>query len=316
MEKLLQRAVDLFVNELQNGDGRLQKLAQGNEIGLESTYYPYIAIVPFLVDRLTHELYEAGYLPDPEAIVRWTPLFDPYSLQFEQHIRPEGMPGVRGFDAYYALPADWIEHTDKGFSHFVKQQGDHTVLAERTIYRGLSWDLSTELRESCWTIDTGPKAHSFLYGAFHQMVDLLVTDYIEMSDEPSTPLQSAPLIIANHVERLHDTPSHLSEWVAINPTIASSLGWRLTDPLKFEWVDENDNIMVRSLYWVDGNVRMKPAQLRSQAGGGWIVIASTEAVESVKRRFKLIQKFYLNRLIQDSSSRGSTHQTLTRIEPM
>lgn len=68
--------------------------------------------------------------------------------------------------------------------------------------------------------------------------------------------------------------------------------------------------MVQSFYWVDGNVRMRPPQLRSHAGGDWMVVASDKAVEALKQRFKLIHKFYLDRQLHDSSSRKPTHRTL------
>lgn len=313
---LFQRIIDLLTNELQQLTGRLQKLAQGGEVGLESTYYPYAVIVPFLIDQLLNELWEGGYSSTLDELAWLNPIFDPSGFRFKQHRRPEELPGVIGFNDYYTLPSDWIERTEDGFTHFMKKLGDRIVIAERTTFRGLSWDLATERRESCWAFDTGKKSREFYAGAFHREVNLLITDYIDMSREQHALSYSTPLIIANHAERFLDTPTHLSEWIAINPTVADLLGWRLANPSKFEWVDANNDIMVQSFYWVDGNVRMKPPQLRSQAGCGWIVTASKKAVEVLKHRSKLIHKFQLDRQLHDRSSRKPTHLTLQRIDIM
>ncbi|AUD04040.1 hypothetical protein [Spirosoma pollinicola] len=311
---LFSRTVDLLIIELGRGDSRLKKLANGSEIKLETTYSPYFVIVSFLTDTLLNELWEGGYLPDLHEVAWLNSLVDPQIFQLEQHRRPEELPGVRGFEDYYTLPSDWIEQIKDGFIHFTKQLGNRIVIAERTIFRGLGWDLASETRESCLTINEGKSSYEFQTGVLYRKENLLIADYVEMSQTHSTLTPSTPLIFANHADRFIDTPTHLSEWVAINPEIAQLLGWRLADPLKFQWIDENDSIMTESFFWVDGNIRMTPPQFRSQAGCGWIVTASQEAFSTLKAKFNLIQKSQLDRQTHDSSTRKPFRKTLQHIE--
>lgn len=314
---LFRRIVNLFIADLQQGSGRLKLLAQGGEIGLESTYNAYAVIIPFLIDRLLNELWLGGYLPMLKDVSELCRIFDPHTFHFVHHRRPEQLSGVRGFDEYYTLPSDWVEDIEDGFSHFIKHLDDKNVIAERTIFRGLSWNLATEIRESCLTINEQIGSRSFATGAFRRTSNMTVADYTEKSRTPhqyTTSSNTGPLIMSNHAERTFDTPTHLSDWIAINPKFARSLGWQLADPSKFQWVDSDGNIMVESFFWVDGNTRMSPPNLRSQSGSGWLITASQEAFSILNTQFKLIRKQYIDRQSYDTSSREQVHRNLKQIE--
>ncbi|WP_028524526.1 hypothetical protein [Runella limosa] len=305
---LLQQAITLLEDEWHQKSGRFRVLVQGGELGLESTFYPYAIIIPFLKDRLLNELWEGGKIPHWKQASWLNPIYDSVTLQFRQHRRPEKVPGLIGFEAYDWLPSNWVEKIDSGTRHFIEQIGDFTVVAEKNIFRGLGWELATEVRESCWAIREEKSSTNFSTGAFNRIVNLSVDDYIDISNGKNL-INTSSLFIATYAEHWLNTPSYLGEWIALNPIFARQLGWRLVDPLRFRWVDKNNNMMIESFFWVDGNIRMSPPHLRSQSGSGWIVIASQEAIKALKNQFNLLHKYYLNRYRENPHKNQKLHYT-------
>jgi hypothetical protein len=91
-----------------------------------------------------------------------------------------------------------------------------------------------------------------------------------------------PCIIIIRTHRF-DQFSINSNWIAINPTLARSLDWSPNPDKLFGWVDKENNLMVESIYWANGNTDMMPPKLHSESGGGWIVVASNKALEQIKK---------------------------------
>jgi len=73
-------------------------------------------------------------------------------------------------------------------------------------------------------------------------------------------------------------------WIAFNSKIAQSLNWTLSKTNLFEWLDGDGQVMVRSGYWKDGWVSLEPPRFEG-LGGGWYVLASNRAVETIWSAF-------------------------------
>lgn len=71
-------------------------------------------------------------------------------------------------------------------------------------------------------------------------------------------------------------------WIAINPDIAKSLGWRHSDKGMFAWEDEKGNVMAQSFYWRSGNVQYI-WRTDEELGEGWFVVVSKEAYSALRK---------------------------------
>ncbi len=70
-------------------------------------------------------------------------------------------------------------------------------------------------------------------------------------------------------------------WLALNPLVAKKLNWSICDRNSFQWVDENNCVMVESVCWQSGRLdRHPPADgVRST---GWLVRSSQKAYDILK----------------------------------
>jgi hypothetical protein len=70
-------------------------------------------------------------------------------------------------------------------------------------------------------------------------------------------------------------------WLALNPLVAKNLNWSISDQNSFQWVDENNCVMVESVCWQSGRLdRHAPAEgVRSI---GWLVRSSPDAFNILK----------------------------------
>ena len=82
-------------------------------------------------------------------------------------------------------------------------------------------------------------------------------------------------------------------WIAINPTLAYSLGWHPDADGYFAWTDENGKKKVESVYWQNGNVNYHGRD-SIEMGEGWYVLASEDALEQLRSAGTL----YLHQLIE------------------
>lgn len=69
-------------------------------------------------------------------------------------------------------------------------------------------------------------------------------------------------------------------WIAFNPVIAITLGWKPSKKGYFAWVDEDGNKMVESIFWQMGNI-YDCHRSNAETGEGWYVIISSKAMEEL-----------------------------------
>ena len=70
------------------------------------------------------------------------------------------------------------------------------------------------------------------------------------------------------------------KWVAINSNFAKGLGWSLSRDEPFAWFDSNGELMVKSVFWKDGWIWVKPSRFDT-LGEGWLVLASGKGLEMI-----------------------------------
>ena len=76
--------------------------------------------------------------------------------------------------------------------------------------------------------------------------------------------------------------SSAHKWIAINSNFARRLGWFLSNDESFAWFDSNGELMVKSVYWKDGWIWVKPPRFDT-LGEGWLVLASKKGLEARRK---------------------------------
>ena len=89
--------------------------------------------------------------------------------------------------------------------------------------------------------------------------------------------RESQVIICNIEGRLMGSPY---KWTAINSNFARKLGWSLSRYEPFTWYDSDGELMVKSVFWKDGWISVKPPRFDT-LGEGWLVLASDKALEMI-----------------------------------
>ncbi len=96
-------------------------------------------------------------------------------------------------------------------------------------------------------------------------------------------------MVIHHTGIVYDSPG--DSWLALNPAIGEQLGWTLSEQGLFAWVDDNGDVMVESLWWVDGALaQCRRTASREEVGEGWLVLASEEAAKQLRVIFPEITR--------------------------
>ena len=88
-------------------------------------------------------------------------------------------------------------------------------------------------------------------------------------------------------------------WIAINPLLASMLGWQPDNSGNFAWKDEDGHRMVESIYWQNGNVNYHGRDTY-EMGEGWYVLASEEALNQIRE----LGTLYVHQLVERRRETG------------
>lgn len=74
-----------------------------------------------------------------------------------------------------------------------------------------------------------------------------------------------------------------ADFLALNPRIGFTLGWRFSDEGLFRWIDDTGAVMAESLWWQDGNLAVNDhSGLDEAAYEGWLVLVSPEGWERMR----------------------------------
>ncbi len=89
------------------------------------------------------------------------------------------------------------------------------------------------------------------------------------------------LIVCNNGQQLLGATY---SWVAFNAMIARSMQWIPSHSEPFRWDNAGGEMMVRSIFWKNGWIGLKPPHLAS-LGEGWVVAASDAGLNAIKAAY-------------------------------
>ena len=247
------------------------------------------------------ELDDAGRLPGDlkELLVRRLRTYDPKMVLAEPVLRPAQINPMSAFNIHVDL-RDWVESAETALIHTHWMPDDmRTVLAEETsLERRGVYGSASEVRSSVvaprgWAaLGSEPDAEK----PFAMTKNALISEYADLN----TDSVGSAIVIRNDA---YAYDSMGAEWLAFNPQLARQLGWTFADDGMFKWVDFQGCTMVESLWWIDALVASRSRESATgDAGEGWIVLASTSALEVLRQVLGALSKTSV--VVRRSSENG------------
>jgi hypothetical protein len=255
---------------------------------------PKISPCKHALGYISAELYDAGKLSfsDLGFLEVMFRDYDPSLFLADVKPRPDNIDGLGGVknnrNSYIDLPSDWVQTPDTSLpllkSHF---SNDWIILAEWTHIKRLQRDWPEEERISLLRA-TAPHA---IWGDRDVIHDKLpfannfgynILDYPQMVDVPEADLVIAHNGFMYQMER--------ANWIGLNPQVGLQLGWQPAEKNYFAWKDNNNQLMVESILWQDGNFDSANWYDQSEVGYGWLVIISKKGYERIFKRYGTISR--------------------------
>lgn len=178
------------------------------------------------------------------------------------------------------------------------------IIGEYNQVRNLDWGTPTE--DYMYQIavnDKIDKNENYIFGSlFHQ----LSSKYYNLSGGGHS-----IILVRDH---RYDRFDLKSNWIAINPALATHLKWVPEPTRLFGWKNLQGELMAESIYWADGNIQM-PSRQDGEVGEGWFVIVSKVGLE----QFNLIetnlflQKKTLRTKCEDSEIKRNQIYNITKL---
>lgn len=236
--------------------------------------------------QLITELLDSNILDDRHLSPLFT-LRDYQPYQFPEVAKPAFVLPLRGHDAAPERKAwlDAVTQHKRLAEGLVTYAPDQFVIGESTLQKGFTWERSTETYQMQLSVDVPTNDEEDDDGVFGSVYHQLSENYHAMR-----PVGPYFIVVRNH--RFHQF-DYKSRWLALNPAAAKRLGWK-PDPSKlFAWQSPQGQPMVESVYWANGNVGTWPYHSNSEAGEGWLVLASSAALQqlgSLSDRLVMVKK--------------------------
>ena len=231
------------------------------------------------VNHIVAELIDAGELSeeDMEYIENKLRFYDPRMLIIEPVSRPSCIPRMGEIEKHGSVLVDWTENLEHALDCVNMNTSDGRILlAEHTTLKCLGWQLPTEKRNAYVYVDIESTNNDT--GIIQVFRNRLLDEYpfpIFLDPYP-------PFIISQKVYYF-DTPG--AGWLAINPVIAHDLGWKFARDGLFRWTNEDGDVMIESIWWLDGLMDHNPPLLDDEVGEGWLVLATSEAFGQIKDHY-------------------------------
>jgi hypothetical protein len=199
------------------------------------------------------------------------PIYDP-ALELRQPI--ERPPELRAME--WGLGDDrkeaWLrgENADS-WSHYPESVDGLHIIGERTWFIRPDWEWPREERHLGLVIGHSDSAQK--RECLESSCELTFESYLSGYGQ-----DDGQLIVLNS-ERQLVGPAY--RWAAVNSAFARRLGWQPSNDEPFAWVDSLGKLMVKSVYWRDGWILLKPPRFES-LGEGWFVLSTKEGIRSIR----------------------------------
>jgi hypothetical protein len=255
---------------------------------LRMTYKrPRALIARQSIFHIIAELIDTGWALGPDEVSEievWMRFYDPYMISSEPLSRPTYIASI--FDLEHRNTSEslqkWCNQTEDDVFTLNYETSDNIVtLAENTKLIRLEWERPIEIRQSATCLSGTPMIeheNKEQEEIFQSILRGLVLEYPELQTE-----KIDHSIILRNNPTVYDSPG--GEWLALNPKVGYSLGWSISEEGFFRWVNDEGKIMVESIWWMDGNIDQAPPHFDDEVGEGWLVLASKEALNSIKSTF-------------------------------
>ena len=291
-------------------DGERQLRAILDSAGLRPTFYrPRAALARRAMFHIIAELIDAHALGVSEvsqldSVLRF---YDPHMFLLEPIQRPASVAPMEGKNRLGGVNEAWLEQTRQTADLACCKTDDGLiVLAEETTLKWLEWGTPTEVRHSV-------VAQSRIFypedtdAFFSKTVNRLVSEYPFLRASTATP----PLVF-RHSDYAYDSPG--KNWLALNPTIGSRLGWSVAEDGLFRWVNNAGQTMVESIWWTDGLVGQAPPHFDDEVGEGWLVVASQAAWDTITSQLGTLKRMvHVERSFYDKGERLQSDMHAERI---
>jgi hypothetical protein len=250
-------------------------------IGLRFPFHrPRAAAARRAMLRVVAECVDAGLLDtDRNGFSRLLRFYDPYFVTGQPSARPREIESIGGVSDSGMVKDEWLSQGGDALSSICRNlSGGFIVIGEETRLKGLGWELPEENRLSSLVDPSiGPSDEDLKYRyLFNTLVNACVSDY-----PTSYASRTLSRLLVRNEGYGFETPG--ADWLALNPAVGRLCGWQLSDSGLFEWHSVGGELMVKSIWWVDGNVDHAPPHHQDQVGEGWIVVASQRALESLSK---------------------------------
>jgi hypothetical protein len=201
------------------------------------------------------------------------PLYDPALEMIQPSERPPEQTTMN-WDLFDQRGKSWLQgEGGADWGHYPHSISGMTIIAERSWFIRPDWEWPREERYRGLVMPV-PDAEGLTRETLSSAHELTYDAYLK-----GLGLGDDQLIVWNAEQQLAG-PAY--RWIAIASRFAYKFGWHPSDERPFEWLDNRGDTMVRSLYWKDGWIWLTPPRFES-LGEGWIVLASPEAVDSIRK---------------------------------
>jgi len=263
-----------------NIDAEMKINSQLRSMELRMPYNkPRCVVATRAIFHLIAELIDAGRI-DSGSLNRLDPIlrfYDPTAYLIQPEKRPPFVGPINRLSKYSIDEEQWLSSVSTlrensyGFKH-----GEMIVLAEYTTLAILEQKKPYELRLMTVVSSCEPEVQLKKDPAdfFNRCNNEYMNSYEEILPEDN----DSCIIINNF---LLGADSHCCNWLTVNPMLTKELGWHLSSEGLFRWLDAKENLMVESLYWIDGLIDHAPPLLGNEVGDGWLVLASSTACQQM-----------------------------------
>ncbi|MCX8534346.1 NACHT domain-containing protein [Chryseobacterium luquanense] len=235
------------------------------------------------------ELIDCGIIEEVE-IAQYFEMIDSGLLDFPEAEKPNFIGEIKE-DEYGGLNDDWvnrvasnvrlndpIKHVDYNF----------LVIAEHSFLKNLTWDLPTEI----FMTQISPDENFHHFGTGNRYETLIVRqskNYFDLTEcGDKIIIKRKPVLNYDGIK---------NNWIAFNPELARKFGW-IPDEQLFAWKSKDQEVMAKSIYWLNGNVEMG-TRYDGEVGEGWYVVISHKALGQLQKEFKNL--FFQKKVIRHSS---------------
>ncbi|WP_022826295.1 ATP-binding protein [Hymenobacter norwichensis] len=236
--------------------------------------WPRVATARRALLHVVTELLDAGVVPLAAETVPELLLPDYQAYAFSQVPKPACVQSLQR-EYYGHLAKEWVSQVADAEQLRVTSlpvyRPSWLVIGEATYLHSLDWNAATEEYQCQLTAEKESDEELIsLNLVFNCPTDV----YHDL--QPRT----GALIIGRAQVNIF---TRQSAWLAFNPALAKALGWQPSPDKLFGWQNQDGELLVESVYWISGNVAMPPPHTKSEAGEGWLVVASAKALSQLRR---------------------------------